>query len=52
MVALIRLLLLPVRIPLRLLRLLRAFSVFVACGVPLLVAAAIAGGILWYAFVR
>ena len=52
MVALIRLLLLPVRIPFHLLGLLRAVSVFVACGVPLIVVAAIAGGILWYVYIR
>ncbi|MDE2861372.1 MAG: hypothetical protein OYI31_05360 [Chloroflexota bacterium] len=52
MLALLRFLLLPVRLPFLLLRLLQGVSVFVSCVVPLIVAVAIAGGIAWFVFVR
>ncbi len=52
MLALFRLLLLILRLPLRLLALLRALAAFVTCGVPLLAAAAVAGGIAWFVFNR
>ena len=52
MLALLRLVLLPVRLPFLLLKLLHGVSVFITCIVPLLVAVAIAGGLAWLVFVR
>lgn len=52
MLALLRLLLLPVRLPFTLLRLLHGASVFITCVAPLLIAAAIAGSVAWFVFVR
>ena len=52
MLALLRLILLPVRLPFALLRLLHGVSVFITCGLPLLIAAAIAIGIAWLVFAR
>ena len=52
MLALLRLLLLPVRLPFLLLRLLQGVSVFVSCVVPLAAAVAIAGGLAWLVFLR
>ena len=52
MLALLRLVLLPVRLPFALLRLLHGASVFITCGAPLLIAAAIALGIAWFVFIR
>ena len=52
MLALLRLLLLPVRLPFRMLRLLHDVSIFITCAVPLIIAAAIVGGMVWFVFVR
>ena len=52
MLALLRLLLLPVRLPFQLLRLLHGVSVFVTCVVPLIVAGVIVAGLAWWVFVR
>ena len=52
MLALLRLLLLPVRLPFMMLRLLHGVSVFVTCAVPLFVAALILGGLAWFALIR
>lgn len=52
MLALLRLLLLPVRLPFQLLRLLHGVSVFVTCVVPIIIAAMILGGLAWWVFVR
>lgn len=52
MLALFRLLLFVLRLPLRLLAVLRAVAAFVTCGVPLLIAAAVVGGVAWFVFVR
>ena len=50
--ALLRLLLLPVRLPFLLLRLLHGVSVFITCVVPLIIAVAVAGGLAWLVFLR
>ena len=52
MLALLRLLLLPVRLPFQLLRLLHGVSVLMTCGVPLIVAAMIVAGLAWFVFLR
>ena len=52
MLALLRLVLLPVRLPFQLLRLLHGVSIFVTCVVPLIIAAIILGGLSWLVFVR
>ena len=52
MLALIRLILLPVRLPIALLRLMQGVSVFVTCVAPLVISAAIAGVVAWLVFVR
>ena len=52
MLALLRLVLLPVRLPFIILRLIHGVSVFITCVVPLVIAAAIAGGLAWLVFIR
>ncbi len=52
MLALLRLVLLPVRLPFMVARLMRGLGVFITCVAPLVIAAAIVGGIAWFAFVR
>ena len=52
MLALLRLVLLPVRLPFMMLRLLQGVSVFIACAVPLIIVAAIVGGLAWFALMR
>ena len=52
MLALLRLVLLPVRLPFMMLRLIHGVSVFITCVVPLVIAAAIVGGLAWFVFIR
>lgn len=52
MLALLRLLLLPVRLPFQLLRLLHGASVFITCVVPIVIAAVVMAGIAWWVFLR
>ena len=52
MLGLLRLVLLPIRLPFMTLRLMRGFGAFITCVAPLIIAAAIAGGLAWFAFFR
>ncbi len=52
MLGLLRLVLLPVRFPFMMLRLMRGLGAFITCVAPLIIAAAIVGGLAWFAFVR
>ena len=52
MLALLRLVLLPVRLPFMILKLIHGVSVFITCVAPLVVAVAIAGGLAWLVFIR
>ena len=52
MFGLLRLVLLPVRLPFMMLGLVRGLGAFITCVAPLIIAASISGGIAWFAFVR
>lgn len=52
MLGLLRLVLLPVRLPFMMLGLVRGLGAFITCVAPLIIAAAIVAGLAWVAFVR
>ena len=52
MLALLRLVLFPVRLPFIMLRLIHGLGVFFTCVAPLIIAAMILGGLSWLVFVR
>lgn len=52
MLALLRLVLLPVRLPFMTLRLMRCLGAFITCVAPLILVAVIVAGLAWFVFVR
>ena len=52
MLGLLRLVLLPIRLPFMMLGLVRGLGAFITCVAPLIIAAIILGGLAWLVFVR
>ena len=52
MLALLRLLLLPVRLPFMTLRLMRGLGAFITCVAPLIIVVVIVAGLAWFAVFR